>query len=150
MKPDWLAQLAPAHAPPPPGLWPLAPGWWGIAILLVIGIAVLAYWQSRPVVRIRHAALRELNRLEKAAIDDSDLARRLESLLRRFAVSRFGRAEVAKLTGENWIAFVAQHGGAELGGDTGAGLLRAAWGGTANVDRERWIKGARAFMKEQR
>jgi uncharacterized protein (DUF58 family) len=26
MNPDWLAQLAPEHAPPAPGWWPLAPG----------------------------------------------------------------------------------------------------------------------------
>ena len=33
--PDWLAQLAPAHAPPPAGWWPLAPGWWVLLMLLV-------------------------------------------------------------------------------------------------------------------
>jgi len=34
-QPDWLAQLAPAHAPPPPGWWPLAPGWWAVMILII-------------------------------------------------------------------------------------------------------------------
>lgn len=149
MKPDWLGQLAAAHAPAPPGWWPLAPGWWGLAVLLIMAIVVIAYWQSRPAMRVRRAALRELYRLEMTAGDDADLARRLENLLRRYAVSRFGRAAVAELTGQHWIAFIVQHRGIALEGKAGASLLREAWGGTAEVDRTLWIKGARAFIKEK-
>jgi len=150
MKPDWLAQLAPAHALPPPGWWPLAPGWWALAILLVLAFAATVYWQSRPAMRLRHTALRELDRLETTEIDDSELARSLENLLRRYAISRFGRSDVAELAGESWIAFLVEHEGAALAGDAGSNLLRAAWGGTAKLDRALWLKGARAFIKRNK
>ena len=79
--------------------------------------------------------------------DDNALARELEHLLRRYAVARFGHDAVANLTGERWITFVVQHGAAEWSGITGASLLRAAYGGSADTDRARWLTGARAFVK---
>ncbi|HUW50590.1 MAG TPA: DUF4381 domain-containing protein [Sulfuricella sp.] len=146
VKPDWLAQLAPAHAPPAPSWWPLAPGWWGMAIILAMVIAAVTYWQRRPDNRLRRVALKELKNLETRVIDDITLARGLEHLLRRYAVARFGRDAVASLSGDCWIAFIVAHGGAAWADDTGASLLRAAYGGTAKPDRARWLAGARAFI----
>ncbi len=145
--PAWLAQLAPAHAPPPPGWWPLAPGWWGLALLLTVALAGLAYWQSRPAVRIRRSALRELDKLEATPVDDQALARSLEHLLRRYAVARYGRDAVASLCGDHWIAFVLAHGGSAWAGTAGIALLRAAYGGPVEAERQRWLSGARAFLK---
>jgi hypothetical protein len=146
-QPDWLAQLAPPHAPPPPGWWPPAPGWWILAILLIAALAALIYWWTRPNMRLRRAALREFKRLQASAADDADLARGLEHLVRRYAISRFGREPVAVLSGERWLAFVIAHGGAAWAGDAGSSLLRAAYGGTAQADRARWLAGARAFLE---
>lgn len=150
VKPDWLAQLAPAHAPPPPGWWPLAPGWWGVAILMILALAGIAYWRSRPSVRRRRLALRELARLEATAGDDQALAQRLEHLLRRYAVAQFGRDAVAALSGERWIAFVVGHGGGAWAGSVGSDFLRAAYGGGVNTGRACWLDGARAFLKGRR
>ena len=151
MKPEWLAQLAPPHAPPPASWWPLAPGWWGLAILIVAIIAGALVWRRRRPVRLRRAALRELKQLEaSAADDDAALARGLQQLVRRFAVARFGRAAVAGLSGERWIGFVVAHGGTDWAGDTGAGLLQAAYGGVSRSERARWISGARAFLKTRK
>lgn len=145
--PDWLAQLAPAHAPPPPGWWPPAQGWWGLLILLVVVVAAFIYWQRRPAVRLRHIASRELKNLQATIIDDIVLARELEDLMRRYAMARFGRDTVANLSGERWIAFVIEHGGAAWSGDRGASLLRAAYGSAATADRAAWLTGAHAFIK---
>ena len=145
--PDWLTQLAPAHAPPPPGWWPLAPGWWVLLILLGAVAAVIIYWQRHPLVRLRRIALRELANLQTTISDDMTLARELEHLLRRYAVARFGRDTVACLSGERWIAFVVEHGGVAWSGDSGASLLRAAYGGAANADRPAWLSGAHAFIR---
>ncbi|MFY9328533.1 MAG: DUF4381 domain-containing protein [Georgfuchsia sp.] len=154
MKPDWLAQLAPAHAPPPPGWWPLAPGWWGVATLLAIALALVVYWQTRPSVRLRRIALRELDELEASSGDDMTFAQSIEHLLRRFAVARFGHDDVANLSGERWIAFVVAHGGNALSGAAGTNLLLAAYGGKANdvttAHRTHWLSGARAFIKGRR
>ena len=35
MNNDWLARLAPEHAPLVPAWWPPAPGWWVLALLLL-------------------------------------------------------------------------------------------------------------------
>lgn len=147
VKPDWLAQLAPSHAPPPPGWWPLAPGWWVLAIVLALIVVAVWLWQRRPQVRLRRAALRELARLEKSMADDADLASELTRLVRRYAVARFGRDSVASLSGSRWIDFVVAHGGTPWGGEVGLGLLRAAYGGPCQPAREGWVSGAQAFFK---
>jgi hypothetical protein len=147
MKPDWLAQLAPAHASPPPGWWPPAPGWWGLAVLLLAGLAALYYWWMRPRRRLRRAALRELAQLETAGGNDVQLAQSLENLLRRYAISRYGRATVAGLAGTAWLEFVTAHGGGGFSGRGGRSLLRAAYGGQADGERAIWLTGARGFIR---
>jgi hypothetical protein len=147
MKPDWLAQLAPAHAPPPPGWWPPAPGWWGLALLLLLGVAAFVYWRNRPPRRLRRVALGQLTQLEQAKHDDIQLARALEDLLRRYTVARFGREAVARLAGRTWIDFVVAHGGTRFAGQSGVAFLRAAYGGGGKPDRTQWLAGARAFIK---
>lgn len=146
---DWLAQLAPAHAPPPIGWWPIAPGWWGLVIALTAAIVAALHYLSRPQARLRRAALRELKRLESEDGDDAALARGLEGLLRRYAVARFGREAVARLSGSRWIEFVVAHGGTGLAGASGSSLLSLAYGGQALVDRKPWLDGARSFLKDR-
>jgi len=145
MKPDWLSQLAPAHAPPPPSWWPPAPGWWGLALLALASSAALLYWWTRPQQRLRRAALRQLAQLEQAGLDDAQLALGLQDLLRRYAVARFGRAAVASLAGTAWIEFVAAHGGWRAA--DGETLLRSAYGGASAGERAQWLTGARGFIK---
>jgi len=147
---DWLTQLAPAHAPAPPGCWPLAPGWWGLALLLGLIVAAVAWWARRPAGCLRRTALRELGRLETGANDDAHLAGELEHLMRRYAVAVYGRETAAQLSGSAWLAFVAGHGGKELAGEAGRSLLRAAYGGAAPADRAQWLKGARGFLGARR
>jgi hypothetical protein len=98
--------------------------------------------------RLNRLALRELKRIEQSTCDDAALARDLEHLLRRYALTRFGRDPVARLTGADWIAFVVAHGGSTWQGDNGLNLLRAAYGGqVTDVDRVSWIAGARTFVQ---
>jgi hypothetical protein len=149
VKPDWLAQLAPDHAPPPPGWWPPAPGWWILIALAALAIAYLIYRFRHPNLRLQRAALDQLRILETLPIDERVLAREIEHLLRRYAVARFGREMVAGLSGEKWIAFVIEHGGSAWTVDSGTSLLRAAYGGTASVDRAVILAGARAFLKRK-
>lgn len=147
---DWLSQLAPAHAPPPPGWWPPAPGWWAVVVLFLLATAVVVMLLRRkPPARPHRHALRELQRLEAARIDDAQLAHELEQLMRRYAVAVYGREAVARLNGEDWLAFVVEHGGPELAGETGRGLLRAAYGGAFEADRSRWLAGARGFLRRR-
>lgn len=148
--PDWLAQLAPPHAPPPPGWWPPAPGWWVLAAVLLAAVAAAWFGWMRPSRRLRRRALRELSDLEKSHQDSAQFARGLQDLLRRYAVARYGRDAVARLAGTAWIDFLVAHGGAELAGNTGAALLHAAYAGAATNERTRWAAGARAFIKARK
>ena len=158
-----LEQLAPDHAPPPLGWWPIAPGWWGLIAGLTLALALLLWLRKRrqqpSVKRWQRAALRELSQLQSASSlptsDDGSVARGVQLLLRRYAIARYGREAVAALSGEAWIAFVVRHGGADWSGDSGRALLRCAYGGdaaahgnrAATPDRQRWISGARGFVK---
>lgn len=147
MTPDWVSQLAPAHQPAPPGWWPPAPGWWILAALLVAA-AVIAAWEWRdPYRRSRRVALRELRAIRAEESDLVSCARAIESLMRRFAVAVFGVAQVARLTGDAWLTFVAARGGAALGGEAGRSLLTTAFGGEASDGRASWIAGADAFVR---
>ena len=150
MTPNWLAQLAPAHAPPPPGGWPPAPGWWLLTVLVLAAAAAGVWWWRDPYRRSRRAALRELRAIRAGESDIVSSARAIESLLRRFAVAVFGGAQVARLTGDAWLAFVADQGGTPLAGDAGRSLLATAFGGSASDDREYWIAGADAFVRRAR
>jgi hypothetical protein len=114
--PDPLAGLRPWHLPEPVSWWPPAPGWWLVVLGLILALALGARWLVR-----RHrdgaparAARRELAELEARLARDGDgsaFARDLSRLLRRFALARFPRREVAGLTGEAWLAFLDAHGG---------------------------------------
>ena len=149
MNKDWLSQLAPAHPPPPPGWWPPAPGWWLIALLILALAAFLIHRTLRPASRLRRIALRELKRIEAEQQDDAGLAAALTNLLRRYALASHGRETVAQLSGERWLDYVADHVGGELAGETGRNLLRLAYGGQGQAERERWLAGTRNFLRSR-
>lgn len=138
---NWLKQLAPAHAPPPPGLWPPAPGWWVLLVLLIGGM--LFYGFRRYSGRTRRAALRELKHMR---INNAP-ASELQNLLRRYAIAVYGRDAVASLSGADWLNFLASHGGAEFAGDAGVDFLRAAYGAPSQADPARWFQGASGFVR---
>lgn len=150
MNADWLKQLAPPHVPPPPGWWPPAPGWWVLSLLLMLLVAGLIHWYLRPSRRLRRIALRELAQMETHVHDEFQLARELQDLLRRYAIAAYGRATVADLSGEEWLAFIVAHGGKELAGEAGKSLLRAAYGGLMLNDRTPWLQGAQNFLRGRR
>jgi hypothetical protein len=150
MTPAWISQLAPAHAPSPPGWWPPAPGWWIAAVLVLAAIAAGVWWWRDPYRRSRRVALRELRAIRREESDLVASARAIESLLRRFAIAVFGGARVARLTGDAWLAFVAAQGGGPLAGEAGRSLLTTAFGGSVSNDRENWLAGADAFVRRAR
>jgi len=151
MSPDWLAQLAPAHAPPAPGWWPPAPGWWALVLLCLLLAAALLWWWREPRRARRRVALRGLLRIRAATdADAAASARAIENVLRRYALAVFGHARVARLSGEAWLAFACRNGGEQLGGDTGRSLLAAAFGGTVTDRREQWLAAAESFIRRAR
>lgn len=103
------------HLPGAPSLWPPAPGWWVLAALLLALLAAGALWLLR-----RHRARVQRRRLlEALAALETGLASertpealaRIGELLRRVALTRHPRREVAALSGGAWLRFLDATGG---------------------------------------
>jgi Domain of unknown function (DUF4381) len=152
MSVDWLAQLAPEHAPPPPAWWPPAPGWWMVAglVLLAGGALCWRFVSARLAPRrvSRDAALEELERIRRDA-DIASAAPAIQRLLRRYALTVFERERVAPLTGESWVRFLSEHGATAFAEGDGQGFLSAAYGRPrAPLRCESWLEAAEGFIRQ--
>jgi hypothetical protein len=151
MDKDWLAQLAPEHAPLIPLWWPPAPGWWILAGLALAFCTGAFLWWRQPTRRLRRVGLRELRRIQSFDADLPQTARTVQNLLRRYALAAFGPDRVARLSGEAWLQFIAARGAATLGGALGKSLLAASFGAKVNdqqlQDRDAWCTAAEQFLR---
>jgi HAMP domain-containing protein len=144
-------ELRDIHLPAEPGLWPPAPGWW---LLLVVLLAALAFlgrqgWRMQRRRRRRQRVLAELDRLEAAEMRGPALVAAVSALLKRVALSRYPRAEVAALSGDAWLAFLDRSGG-EGRFATGAGraLAEGAYAPeTTGLDAHALLSVARDWLR---
>ena len=93
------------------GWWPLAPGWWVLIVLFVLGLGYLAWrwFQAWRFNAPRRFALRELAKFEAAYLEHRNpviLGKHLSELLRRGMLAYAPRADVAGLTGDAWLAWL--------------------------------------------
>lgn len=96
------------HLPEPVSWWPPAPGWW---ILLLVLTSLCAYGLMRAYRRrqrnaARRSALQKLARYEAEYREHRNpvvLGKQLSQLLRRGMLAYAPRAEVAGLTGDDWL-----------------------------------------------
>ncbi|MBO6557041.1 MAG: DUF4381 domain-containing protein [Pseudomonadales bacterium] len=108
---DPLAQLRDIH---PPGMietWPPAPGWWVLAAISLALLLYGLYWLIQRWIanRYRREAMSELHQLRADWHDHGDdqvYLEALQRLLKRVALTRFSRDDVAGLTGEAWVQFL--------------------------------------------
>ncbi len=119
-------QLRDIHLPGAPAIWPLAPGWWLIAALLLALLvwAGVAGWRRYQLRCERMQVLDELERIAVRLAQESSpaLVANLSTLLRRLALTRFSRAQVAGLTGDAWLHFL-DASGQTTGFFTGPGRM---------------------------
>ncbi len=149
---DPLAGLRDIHLPPPPGWWPPAPGWWVLAVLLALALGWIGWrafraWHRRR--RLRRVLVR-LDALARSAPDDCALVTGVAELLRRVALGRYPREQVAGLSGEAWLRFLDDHGG---GGRFREGPGRVLADGPyrpgCEVDRQAVLRLARDWIVRQ-
>lgn len=113
--PDALAQLKDIHLPSAVSWWPLALGWWialfvGVALLLA-GVYFYRRWQRKsPQEMIIEESLQLFNRLQTQSLTPKGLIMALSALLRRTAISLYGREMTANLAGDDWLQFLNQKG----------------------------------------
>lgn len=143
---DPLAGLRGYHLPAPPSWWPPAPGWWVLAGLVVLLIALLGWWALRRY--RRRAAARQARdelvdlqtRLEQQG-DRAAFVRGLSKLLRRYAMVVFSRRRVAALAGEQWLAFLDDHGGGErFRNGPGRQLIEAPYRRDSEIDPDTLVQ----------
>lgn len=113
MNPDLLSQLRDIHTAPPVHWWPLAPGWWVLALLVLI---LLVWAGRRGLVRYRnHKRRRQMlgwvDHLN-ANIDPARNAHEYLSTLNRIfkvvALRAFPDRQCALLNGQEWVDFLAE------------------------------------------
>lgn len=110
MNPDDI-QLRELHMPDMTGWWPLAPGWW---VLMILFTAAAVYLLSRGYRRWaanapRRFALRQLDDIRHHydhGADAVELCKQMSELLRRAMLAYAPRADVAGLTGDDWLEWL--------------------------------------------
>ncbi len=125
--------------PDPPGFWPLAPGWYVVALLLLalaVALAVRARRRSQEN-RYRRLALAELAliRTDSRAQVSGEVLTQLAALLKRTALVAFPRQEVASLAGSSWLTFLdEQCPGANLESNGGHWLAEGIYGQPGDLE----------------
>ncbi|MGN7610829.1 DUF4381 domain-containing protein [Magnetococcales bacterium HHB-1] len=111
-KKDLLAKLHDITPYEPVSFWPLAPGWWILFLLLMIGVGFWFWLKRKPKIKEPNwseVLERELDHiLSKYPKASAAQLAALNVLLKREAIRRFGRQQVAALHGERWLHFLDQ------------------------------------------
>ncbi len=115
MNADPLAALRPLHLPEAVGWWPPAPLWWVLAVICLLAVCLIgrALLRQARRNRYRRAARRELAAALQEAIatgDSRTFVMSASSILRRAALCRYPRAEIAPLHGKEWLQFLDRSG----------------------------------------
>lgn len=117
---DPLAGLHGIELPPPPGFWPLAPGWWAVLLAVTLLVALLLwswrrYRSAAPVRALERALDEEVTKLQQLAElgDARAYAHSADQLLRRVARHRLGERAVG-LSGQSWQQWLIEQGPDDL------------------------------------
>lgn len=150
-----VAELKDIHMPGSPGWWPPAPGWWLLFVILLL----LAYWLGKKFYhlwqrrRVEQEVLKRLDSLQRPTDEQHipQLLSEISVLLRRVALMKYSREQVAELTGKEWTAFLDQHGG-DGQYTSGAGSVLAhgpyvRYESVGEVDVDRLLLLARQWIK---
>ena len=148
---DPLSGLRDIHLPPTPPWWPPAPGWWllALAALAVVIVDVrfaLHAWRRG---RGRRAALRALEVLRRRLREGESphvLTAELSTLMRRAAMTRHPREQVAGLAGSAWLEFLDDDTHRFTRG-TGRPLASAPYARAEPVDLEALLSDCEIWMR---
>ena len=109
---DTLAGLRDIHLPAPIGWWPVAPGYWVVALLLALILVTLFFHhRHRHSRQIKRCALKQLAlyiRCHEQTPHIGITAAHLSSLLKQVALHYYPRSQVASLQGDAWLRFLTE------------------------------------------
>ena len=152
-----LENLRDIHLPPPPGLWPIAPGWWLLIAVCLIGLAVITafWWRGRRFRQLRQAARSELQHIETNWQNNPPrLLADLNNWLRRVNKQLYPAS--LHLSGDDWLAHLNASGQTDaFTGSQGRKLQQLAYApdpliDAADVDGDALLALCADWLKQQR
>lgn len=107
---DPLAQLRDIHLPDPVGIWPPAPGWW-IVMLIIVTITLFSvhrFYRHYQRQAFRREAIQRWQALKPLSQRDetAQYLQALNLLLKQTALSCHSQEQVAHLNGQDWLHFL--------------------------------------------
>ena len=151
---DPLSQLRDIHLPQAVGWWPPAIGWWIIAILLIAAIVGGLYWLLWRHKRLayKREAMAEMTSIRTGYLesqDDQKLLSELSSLLKRTAITRYGRDEIAGLAGEQWLNFLDRTGQTSEFTQGSGRIITNRFSPQPKVDSSELLNAVEHWLKQQ-
>ncbi len=107
-----VLELRDLALPPTPGLWPLAPGWWLLAALLLLAVGLAWRWyrrrqqQRRPYQLARQQLLQLSQAWQAGRLTHHTYLDASNTLLKQLCLHVRGQTEVAVLWGEPWLQWL--------------------------------------------
>ncbi|MFT3823725.1 MAG: DUF4381 domain-containing protein [Chitinophagaceae bacterium] len=133
-----------------------APGWYVLGVLLLLVLGVIAWLVIRYYQRnlYRKHALQALMQSETIKEADTALLYEANMLMKRIAMSKYGRSNTASIRNKEWIGFLNKTAGRQLFTDADARLLPGELYGNDNnssvadfvVKTKEWIRGHRKLQ----
>ena len=157
--PASLARLHDIVVPAPVApWWPLAPGWYLLAgvLMLLAGWGLSRMLRRRRARRYRVEALAELHALRRRSVEPRDAVAGILVLLKRTALAAYPRVQVASLNGAAWWRFLDMTGGkggfADGLGDMAEQIVYAQQGvdETSKRDLKRLYRAAEQWVRRHR
>jgi len=145
------------HLPAPIDWWPLAPGWW-ILVSIILGLLVIGmiifYWRRHHALcRSVQQHLKTIESKYQESQDAIQLVKSISVLLRRTSITSFPGAEIASLTGQDWLSFLDEFlskSPHENGFSSGVGkvLIEAPYNPNCEVNTEELLVLSRFWLKK--
>jgi len=153
---DLLNQLLDIHPPIPVSFWPPAPGWWIVAVFLtlfsgIVGWRYRRYYLSQSFKRIAIQKLKQLHKNYQHNHNSTQLVIELSILLRRVALAKFPRRQVAGLIGTAWLQFLDEKMGntKEFTEGQGQVLRTAPYQKSSHIDIKTLLNLATVWIEKQ-
>lgn len=145
-------QIKDVHLPLSPEIWPPAPGWW----ILAVTVLVFLFWVVSRLRRLwrrnqlQKEILASLHKIQQEYSDEQipHFLAEVSILLRRVALMKFPRQQVAALTGKDWLSFLDQHGGdGQYSNGVGSVLAAGPYTRYSEVDKDALLLLTRKWIK---
>ena len=158
-----LQQLKDIHLPQGISMWPTAPGWIVLYLILFACVLLFIYYRYQQKKRSYTAdyALRQLIQLKKLMLHNPNhihIAAEISTLIRRTALHYFNRKTIAGLSGQNWLQFLNNSGRTTgFNSDVGQVLINAPYSKHDNSDltplfllTEKWLTEIAHVKKQEK